>query len=154
MKLICNSCGAEIDDSMPKCPYCDTLIVKGAEAHYMEKLYDIQEDLEELNEIPMDTVRKEVKHQWKRMKKAFIAAFIAALILGGIFLLHEKRFERDNMEDYIWGQENFSVMTELYENEQYEQLNEMFDKALMEDKPVWNWEYYEAYCEWRDANEM
>ena len=31
-KIICSSCGAEFEDTLPKCPYCGSLNYKGAEA--------------------------------------------------------------------------------------------------------------------------
>lgn len=150
MKFICSSCGAEIDDSMPKCPYCDTLIAKGAEAEYMEKLYDIQEDMEELKDVPYETVKEEVKHQSKRMGKVIAVTIVVVLILAGIFIWQEKKYERNNTADYIWGQENFPIMSEMYENEEYEELAEFYYDALMEDRPVWNWEYYDEFSEWME----
>lgn len=150
MKFICSSCGAEIDDTMPKCPYCDTLIMKGAEAQYMEKLYDIQEDMEELKEIPFDVVEAEVKHQGRRMKKIIIIALIVILAFVVIFMFEEKKYDRDVTADYIWEQTNFPIMSELYENGEYEELEEMYYDALMDDKPVWNWEYYDEFSDWLD----
>ena len=37
-KIICSSCGAEFEDTLPKCPYCGSLNYKGAEAEYLGKL--------------------------------------------------------------------------------------------------------------------
>lgn len=153
MKYICKSCGAEIDDSMSKCPYCDTLIAAGAETEYMDKLYDIQEDLQELKEIPYEAVREEVRHQGRRIGKIIIITMIIVLIFAALFLWQEKKYERDNTADYIWGQENFPAMTEMYENEEYEELEAFYMDALMDDKPVWNWEYYEEFSEWMEEQE-
>lgn len=153
MKYICSSCGAEIDDNLPKCPYCDTMIPKGAEAEYMEKLYDIQEDMEELKEVPFETLKEEARHQGKRMGKIVVITLVIAAIFAVIFFWQEKRYERDNTEDYIWGQKNFPIMSELYENGDYEQLMELYEKALMEERPVWNWEYDEAFMEWMEEQE-
>lgn len=153
MKFICRSCGAEIDDHMPKCPYCDTLIAKGAEKQYMDKLYDIHEDLEDLKEVPYDTVRQEVKYQGKRIKKIVIVTIVIIVAFAAYFMWQEKRYERDNTADYIWGQQNFPVMTEMYENGEYEALEEFYFEALMDDKPVWNWEYYDEFSEWMEEQE-
>lgn len=152
MKFICSSCGAEIDDSLPKCPYCDTLIATGAENEYMEKLYDIHEDLEELKEIPIETAKAEVKHQGRRIGKILIISIVIAVFLIAIFMWYEKQYERDNTADYIWGQKNFPVMSEMYENGEYDELEAFFNEAMMDDKPVWNWEYYDEFCEWMEAD--
>ena len=153
MKIICNHCGAEIDDLMPKCPYCETMLPKGAEAEYMEKLYNIQEDMEELNEIPMEVVRKEVKHQGRRIRKIAGITIILFVILGIILFYNEKKYERNHTEDYIWGQENFPVMSEMYENGEYEALLEFYMNASEDDRPVWDWEYYDAFMEWMEDKE-
>lgn len=145
MKFICSCCGAEIDDNMPKCPYCDTLIPKGAEADYMERLYDIQEDLEELKEIPYETVKEEVKYQGRRMKKAVMITLSVAAVLALLFAWNEKRYDRDHTADYIWEQKNFPIMSELYENKKFEELDALYYQAMMDDKPIWNWEYFEEY---------
>ena len=42
-KIICNSCGAEFEDTLPKCPYCGSLNYKGAEAEYLGKLEGMRE---------------------------------------------------------------------------------------------------------------
>ena len=153
MKFICTSCGAEIDDSMAKCPYCDTMIVKGAEKAYMEQLYDIHEYLEGLKAMPYEAVKSEVKHQGKRIKKILIATVAIVLIFAAYILWQESKYERDNTADYIWGQEHFPVMTEMYEDKDYEALEEYFYDAMMDDKPVWNWEYYDEFMEWMEEQE-
>ncbi len=150
MKFVCSSCGAEIDDTMLKCPYCDTMIAAGAEAEYMEKLYDIQEDMEELQEIPLDVVKEEVRHQGRRIGK--IMLIVAVIIVAFIALIfwQERKYERDHTADYIWEQENFPVMSELYENQEYEELLEIMENAYEENRSVWNWEYYDEFCEWME----
>ena len=150
MKFICQYCGAEIDDSMPKCPYCDRMIAQGAEAEYMEKLYDIHEDMEELREMPMEAVKEEVRHQGKRMKKIVIATLIVVCIIAVVFFLQEKKYDRDHTEDYIWEEENFPVMTEMYENEEYDELMLFIERAWEEDRSVWNWEHYDEFTEWME----
>lgn len=145
MKIICSYCGAEIEDSLPKCPFCDTLIPQGAEADYMEKLYDIQEDMEELKDVPSEIMKTEIKHQGKRMKKVILITLCAAAVLAVLFAWNERQYDRNHTADYIWEHEMFPIMSELYENEKYDELEEMYYAALMDDKSVWNWEYYEAF---------
>ncbi len=153
MKFICQACGAEIDDTMPKCPYCDTLIPKGAEKAYMEKLYGINEDMEELKEIPIQAVIEETKSQGKRIRKIIMITVIIVLVLAGIFMWSDKKYERDHTADYIWEEQNFPMMSELYEEGKYEELEEIYLKAWDEDRPVWNWEYHDEFSEWMEEQE-
>lgn len=151
MKFICSSCGAEIDDLMPKCPFCDTLIPKGAEMAYMDKLYDIQEDLEELNEIPLETAKEEFRNQGKKMKRVCLVTLIILSIAALFWMWEEKKYDRDRTADYIWEQANYPIMNELYESGKYEELEEMYNSALMDDKPLWNWKYFDEYSKIYDA---
>ena len=47
-KIICSSCGAEFEDTLPKCPYCGSLNYKGAEAEYLGKLESMRQDMQQL----------------------------------------------------------------------------------------------------------
>ena len=148
MKYICDHCGAEIDDTMPRCPYCDAMLAKGAEAEDMEKLYDIHENLEELKEIPAEVVKEEFKYQGRRIKKVVLIAVLITAALAAYLFVQEKQYERDNTADYLWSRENLPAMTELYEQGEWEELAILFELALKEDRPVWNWEYFDEYSEW------
>lgn len=152
-KIICRSCGAEVEECLPKCPFCDTFILQGAEQEYMDKLHQVREDMEDLKQIPEETVKQELKSQGRRIRRILIIAGIAAALLAGLFVWEDHRYDRDNKADYIWGQQNFPAMNELYENGKYEELEQLYYEALMDDKPVWNWEYYEEFSEWLEEQE-
>ena len=50
-RTVCGSCGASFDKDEPKCPYCGTLNPYGAEKEYKEKLEDIREKLDVVDDI-------------------------------------------------------------------------------------------------------
>ena len=50
-RIVCTSCGASFDKDEPKCPYCGTLNPYGAEKEYKEKLEDIREKLDVVDDI-------------------------------------------------------------------------------------------------------
>ena len=41
-RVICNSCGGEFEDNLPKCPFCGSFHYKGAEAEDLDTLEDIR----------------------------------------------------------------------------------------------------------------
>ena len=46
-------------------------------------------------------------------------------------------------------------MDELFEKGEYEKLDEMLSEAMEEDRPVWNWVYFDAFMEvMEDMDEM
>ena len=57
-KIICSSCGAEFEDTLPKCPYCGSLNYKGAEAEYLGKLESMRQDMQQLEQVPEKELKK------------------------------------------------------------------------------------------------
>lgn len=141
-KLIsCKSCGAKFEQDLPKCPYCGTLNYKGAEKEYLNKLESIKEDLEDLQEVPEHEIKKEIKKQGGFVGKVLL---IVSILMVGLFLFfywQRRDWTRDRKADYLWMQENYPSMDELYEKKQYEQLMSFFLDAIEEEKPIWDWEH-------------
>lgn len=77
----CNKCGGWFDTSEPKCPYCGAIYVPGAEAEYMDKLGDIREDMEDLEDLALSETGSEMK---SALKKTFLTVLAVA---GGIIAL-------------------------------------------------------------------
>ena len=136
-QIICSSCGAEFDNDMAKCPYCGTMNYEGAEKEYLEKLEDVREDLDDLNEVPLEETKDELKKQGRLIRKVLMVAIIIGFILFGWIMLSEKAYERDEKADFLWKSENFPVMNELYEAGKYEELADFYRQAQEEDKPVY-----------------
>ena len=157
-EIVCSSCGARVEEKLAKCPYCDTMIVEGARQAYMDRLYDLREEMDELKTIPIETVKSEARRQGKRVRRILFITGVVVLVLAGLLFWESRRYERDNKADFIWGQQNFPVMSALYEKGEMEQLKDLFYQALEEDRAVWNWEYYDQFTEWleemENSNEM
>ena len=141
--VICNSCGAQFGNDHPKCPYCGTMNYEGAEKEYFEKLEDIREDVEELNTVPMQETKAELKKQGKFIRKVVTIVIVLAAVFGGIIFLQERSYERDNKADFMWKEANYPIMDELYANGEYEELMTFYMQAAEEDKPVYMWEHSE-----------
>lgn len=140
-KIICGSCGGEYDENMPKCPYCGTLNIPGAEKEYFEKLEDVREDMEELKEAPKEEIKSTLKKQTKLIKRVVL---VTALVFAAIFVLiwwNDNRYKRDAKADYLWKQENYPKMTQWYDNEDYDSMMEFYIKAMEEDRAAWDWEH-------------
>ncbi len=140
----CKSCGAHFDEMLPACPYCGTMSIKGAQAEYMEKLEDIREDLQDLKAVPVEETKKAVKKQTK-----FVLIIIGVIL--GLFLLlvlvevifGYKPPKRDAQADFIWQQENYPILDELYEQGKDQELLDKYYEVLAEDAPIYSWEHYE-----------
>lgn len=141
----CKSCGAHFDEMLSKCPYCGAASVKGAEAEYMDKLEDVRSDMEDLGEIPEEETKKEFKKQGKFVVKLLssMAAVIAFILIASYFLTKEDTSNRQS--DYAWQQENIPILDELYEQEKYDELLTLYNKATEEEAPIYTWEHSE-FC--------
>ena len=93
--VICESCGAEYDASLVRCPYCGTAYEPAAEEEYMGKLEDVRSDL--------STHTKDAERDiWKMFKKILAASLIVILIaalLSIAALIIPKSGSRHNTDD-------------------------------------------------------
>ncbi len=140
--IFCPSCAAKFDEMLPKCPYCGTMSIKGAEAEYMEKLENIREDMEDLSAVPIQETKKELKKQTKFVIiiiGVMVGLLLAVGVIELIFGYHPK--ERDKQADFLWQQENYPILNELYEQKNYEELLKRYEQAYKEDKPIASWEH-------------
>ena len=137
-KIICPSCGAEFEPDKVKCPFCGTIYYKAAEAEYMNKLEDVKEDLDELK----DSADRETKGQFKKILRWVIILLIIFAAIGAAVLIHDemrrKRYEEEDRQEYLWRSKNYSVMNDLYDKGEYEQLLVLYDKATKEGHNLYN----------------
>ena len=146
-KLVeCASCGAQFDEMLPKCPYCESMSIKGAQAEYMDKLEDVREDMEELGSVHNDILKKEFKKQTKFIFIIIGVVLGIFLLLVAIELIASNRYpKRDTKADYAWQQENIPKFEELYEQAKYEELVELYVQVTTEGRPIYQWEHSE-FC--------
>ncbi len=152
MKISCPSCGASLPSGTAKCPYCGSLFAEGAEREHMQKLYTIQKELVGLHETPVEGLKTEIRRQGRFLRRALLVAALLAALLALLLFFSARSYERDHTADYIWQQQHLPHMTELYEAGDYEALAPLFLQALEEDRPVWTWEYCDAF--WEILEEM
>ena len=126
---ICNNCGAQISYKDAKCPYCGAMNYVGAELKYFKDLNKIKNNLKDLEQVPTQIYKEEMTAQLKKILKIFVAGLsILILIVVGI-KLYDKWKERsdnayfaDTKEQLLWDKENFPMLNQWYEEEEYEKL--------------------------------
>lgn len=140
-KIVCVYCGGEYEDNLPKCPYCDSTNIKGAEAAYMEQLEEVRSDLEDLTEVPVQETKAALKKQVRFFIKIFAIVLILIVVLSGVIYWMSHRYDRDVKKDYLWQAESYPMMQELYDAGKYDELAVFVDQAVEEDRPVWEWKH-------------
>ena len=156
-QITCPSCGAQFEDTLPKCPYCGTMYYPAAEKEYMDQMEDLREDVGELKQLPREEAKKHLK---KRARFIWIALFLlaaAAALIGWLYVRHERNEAQETEEEYLWIRANAPELDRLYENGQYDELTERYSAWRDEGRPVWLWEHSEftyRLSEIREAEEL
>ncbi len=142
--IICGNCGAEFDKILAACPYCGTINYEGAEAEYMGKLADIREDMEALQDVPMEETRRVVKRQGSILKKLGIGALVFFLIIAAGNWIMEK-VEEASMptpkEIYIWQETTFPGLNKMFEQGEYKELLVFYEENYNNPYDLWEWEH-------------
>ncbi len=102
--IICESCGAEYDVALVRCPYCGGGYAPAEEDEYMGGLEDIRKDLESHTEAAENNLKKSVGKLV--LIVVVIIAVIIILLFGilGLTASHEKRKGSKNKEEFLINQ--------------------------------------------------
>ena len=146
--LHCENCHATISADSAKCPYCGALNAVGGEKQYMEHLFDLKENVEELKGVPLQTYRQELKKNSRIIKRTlFICSIVALLAVGLFFITDNLRYTNmpvaEQREQLLWEKENFPKLDALYADEDYDSILE-FENTNCADGyySIYNWEHY------------
>ena len=143
-KIICSGCGAEYEDTLPKCPYCDLINYKGAEKAYLNKLEDVREDMGELAYVPESAVKAELKKQGHLIRKIVIVVVIVLILLFSwpyVLEFLATVGEPPEKEQFLWQTENFPKFDALYEAGEYDELAEVLNDELLGEYSIWDYEH-------------
>ncbi len=123
--IYCENCHAPIEEDSAKCPYCGALNAVGGEKQYMEQLYDIKKDVEELSAAPVREYRREIGKTGRVIRvtvlvTAVLTAFVGLLLfLGRKWTDHEPTVEEARAQ-MQWEKENFPKLDALYAEGDYD----------------------------------
>lgn len=140
--IYCGSCGGSYDDELSKCPFCGSMNISGAEKEYMEKLEDVREDLEELDEVPVEGLQTVVKKQAGRLRK--ILAIIGVLVLLSVVLycFFNRSEDRDYKAEYLWQQEHYPELNALYDSGKFDELENLINELCKDENAnLTDWEH-------------
>lgn len=148
--IICPSCGGEFDELEAKCPYCDSMNPKGAEAKFMDDLDDKIEDLEELVDSPdaggsyVNEIKESSASAISRGTKIAIAilAVVGIVALIGFVLSERDNSKANYADELVWQNETFAELDALYEEEKYDEIIKRIDKYEDQEHEVWSWQHY------------
>ena len=108
-KIVCETCGAEFDASLVRCPYCGTAYAPAEEEEYMEKLEGVRTELHQ----EIDKGNKRIGRELGNTFRVILAAVIVILLLviGGVWLSGktERSREEQKNEEFL---QNMGITTQ------------------------------------------
>ena len=150
--LRCPNCGALYREGLLHCPYCRSVDDYQDESEYLEDLDDLKEKLEVLPEMTKkEHERAQKKELVGDMKKILFRVGLAVgifLLLVGAGIFADRVIygsggwdnPEKQKEEYLWKQENFAKLDELYEKKDYQGLLD-FDSEN-HNAGIYDWEHY------------
>ncbi|MBR5766259.1 MAG: hypothetical protein IKX95_05700 [Lachnospiraceae bacterium] len=145
----CPNCGAEINRSESKCPYCGYINEAGAEKKYMDRLYSIKNDLDAVDD---EAVSGYGKSFGKPLKIVVVTLIVLLTITGVGFAINaviknrELKNSPDKSNDMLaemtWKKQAFAEFDRLYEAGEYEKLCEAVFDPSPENHPTSDWKHY------------
>lgn len=140
-KIVCSSCGGQFEDTLPKCPYCGSLNYKGAEAEYLGKLEGMRQDMQQLEQVPEQALKVKIRKKQKLVVKIWIILAVLAAVFAAVFFAVRYTKPRDARADYQWEKENFPILDQLYQQQDFDGLTDFYVQAVEEGKTIDRWEH-------------
>ncbi len=145
--ILCPSCGAGFDAGLASCPYCGYVSRPGDEKEYLKDLNASKDAVLEMVDIPEETLTREARHTGKMIVIVLIVLAVIGTALFFLFrsVMKNAEYKRDEAADYLWTQEHIPELQAAYdegmENGDFTKLGELYEKAMREDAPVWNFSH-------------
>ena len=145
----CPNCGAEMDKDAAKCPFCGYINEAGAEKQYMEKLDDVRQKLDVVDEEAAAEYGKGYK-KIVRIIVITVVVLIVLTILGfcAYRYLDNVVYDTGNasadeaLKEMSWQREYYPKFDELYDAGRYEELVRLFYSDETVDHTLWEYKHY------------
>ena len=152
--IVCPYCAAEFSKDDAKCPFCGVMYYQGAEKAYMEHLEDVKDDLSDLQYVPEEAIKAEVKNVGRLLKKVAIILLIIAAVIAGLVYFFVQKQRKQQRVDFLYQHANYPTFDEMYENGEYDALREMYNDALLNGKDMWSWEHRDFISAYASAKNV
>jgi uncharacterized protein CbrC (UPF0167 family) len=146
----CYNCGAEIDENMTECPYCNASQSEAAEKKYMDDLYSMNDTMDRMDDNALKT---ELKTTVKRVL-VMVGIFAVCIFIGTIIGTVEYKSYHDSSKErkeiiaaYDWYDNNIDSMNALYESRDFDAIYDIYNSGDYSTvhKAIKNWEHYSLF---------
>lgn len=145
--IYCENCNALIEENSANCPYCGALNASGSEKHYMEQLYDVKRDVEELADVPAREYRREIGKTGRMIRLTVLAVTVLAAFAGLLFFVSGRLSDSGPTAEELraqiaWEQEVFPQLDALYAEGDYGGVMEcVYENQKASYYSIDNWEH-------------
>lgn len=143
--MICSNCGADISSEDTKCPYCGVMQYEASEKKYMNDLYKINSDMDNLDK----NVRRYALLSIAKSIGYVLIGTAAALVIGvaiGRFdykQYNDSRKERNEIHKAMdWYDDNSAKLDELYTLQRYSEARDIIRNYDGNTSLMASWEHY------------
>lgn len=99
--MYCSNCGAKLTKHDTVCPYCGYISPGKEESAYMEHLNRLIKNTKDLEDVPANEYKSEVKQQSRHALKIFLIVAAVFLIPAGIFSLYRVYDSYRTHQEYL-----------------------------------------------------
>lgn len=138
--MICRSCGAEISDTIIKCPYCDTENELIAEQEQIAEENAYKEKIKEFASRP-DRARNSTQSFFRKHYLKFIIAVIVLILFSTVVTIIAPKIQYRKM------QKNIETLEEFYQANDFEAMGEYLSGISDSHKTYYNKYYQELGLE-------
>lgn len=147
----CPNCGAEIENDVAKCLYCNYINFEGAQKEYFKELNKLKDNLEEIKEEPSKALKRGLSGGAKVILRTLAVIFAFAVIVAIVLMVSLKK----SPKMYLSPEEEAAAdayrivageaLEAAYNDKDIARLAQIFDKAYSEDRiSLWGDVHYET----------
>ncbi len=160
MRKECKFCGAKFSQGVKLCPNCGSADIKLVAQENMEFLEAVSGESEKTERL--GTEKKKPKKKWKKVIVILVSVLVgvlALLIVVSQLLIRwadktvekeklslneqaERVLDDSEMSDEEWKEAMFPILDDFYSFHMDEEISEVFDRALTDERPIYDWEHY------------
>lgn len=146
--VICPDCGAAFSVREKYCPYCGHINEIGDELSYQQKLEDIRDNLEDLEDVPSALYKEEAVKDAKSVGKIAIIIGAVLLVLFVSIFTFVKTLAKNTMgnvgKELQQQREFYASLDEMYEKGDFDSIRDVYrSNEYGIDSPIniYNWQH-------------
>lgn len=158
----CANCGAEIEASMEKCPYCGYINEAGATKAHREIITKLEDEMAESITEADEALSKDVRKTGKSSVIGIVIVLLIAGVIALFFFIFARYFDKTAesttpqraISELAFQEENFPIWDELLENGKYDEAVKLYEAALEEGHGIYAYKAHDFLSAYSRYDEL